>query len=69
MLAAERRLPPQEVQVLVGGHSAAGAALALAAAADAADEAALGLGLLDEAGDLGGHEAAVAAARPVVGHA
>ena len=65
MLAAERRLPPQEVQVLVGGHSAAaGAALALAA-----DEAALGLGLLDEAGDLGGHEAAVAAARPVVGHA
>ena len=36
----------------------------------AADEAALGLGLLDEAGDLGGHEAAVAdVARPVVGHA
>ena len=72
MLAAERRLPPlEEVEVLVGGHSAAdsaaGAALALPAAD--ADEAALGLGLLDEAGDLGGHEAAVAAARTVVGHA
>ena len=36
MLAAERRLPPEEVEILVGGHSAAaagaaGAALALAA--------------------------------------
>ena len=79
VLAAERRLPPlllQEVEVLVGGDSAACAALALsadaasaAAAAAAADEAALGLGLLDEAGDLGGDEAAVAAARAVVGYA
>ena len=76
VLAAERRLPPlllQEVEVLVGGDSAAAcAALPLsadAAASAAADEAALGLGLLDEAGDLGGDEAAVAAARAVVGHA
>ena len=77
MLAAERRLPPlllQEVEVLVGGDSATAAACAaLALSADAAsaaaDEAALGLGLLDEAGDLGGDEAAVAAARAVVGHA
>ena len=71
MLAAERRLTTEEVEVLVGGRSAGGAALALTAAAAGVEFefAALGLGLLDEAGDLGGDEAAVAAAWTVVGNA